>query len=627
MQKKVYRERERKPQQWKINVRKESVASGKSFVNSLGRQRPERAVKPHKCKFKCYEKIKEGQRNRLFNSFRTLSHSQQTAYLYACRTKKETKVENSKRKFFNVWSLPAEEAAAEQRIKVCQGAIQSIFDVSYGRLNNLDKTFKEGENRGTKKENFRNQPMISAIEDHIKSVPKHKSHYNRKKCPFKMYIARDGIKNIADMHDLYMSLHLNEPLLHCKYSLYRSVFRTYKIGFLVNSTDECGICLKAKSEQKTNTKRHKRHLMHAKTARIEHKKDVEETDEKTFVGERDLKSVTDIPKLPHGEMFYSRTLSCYTSIIHDSKKKQAHLFNWTETEASRGTNEMIQVRADFVKAQQNEDGERKYDDYIFWEDNCSGQNKSRYNPVADLFLVQNGYANSISTKFFKTGHSFMSPDQVSGTINRHLSKLKIIETPSRAFEEMKKSKKRMPFESNRMNPNEWKDWKKMQEDCTQVLTRKAFLPDGTRVEPKFLNAQQWKVSRDKPWSIFLKHTFSELEPWKELKVKKGSRTPELANYELQRTYEHGRMINKKKFLDLQKMCPMLHSNESKEFYKSLQHDGVMSDAQSEVDEDEDTDDEFWKSTDQWLPEVEQKTLSELEDDSIFFTFFCYLVSS
>lgn len=167
-----------------------------------------------------------------------------------------------------------------------------------------------------------------------------------------------------------------------------------------------------------------------------------------------------------------------------------------------------------------------------------------------------GYAKSITTKFFKTGHSFMSPDQA---INRHLSKLKTIETPSRAFEEMKKSKKKMPFEINRMNPNDWRDWKMMQEDCTQVRTRKAFLPDGTRVEPNFSTAQQWKVSQDEPWSFFLKHTFSELEPWKELKVKKGSRTPELD--ELKKTYERGRMISKKKFLDLQKMCPMLHDNE------------------------------------------------------------------
>jgi hypothetical protein len=85
---------------------------------------------------------------------------------------------------------------------------------------------------------------------------------------------------------------------------------------------------------------------------------------------------------------------------------------------------MIQVRVNFIEAQVAENGERKYDHFIFWEDNCAGQNKSSFNPVADLYCIQNNMAHSIATKFFKTGHSFMPPDQISGVINRHLSKSK-----------------------------------------------------------------------------------------------------------------------------------------------------------------------------------------------------------
>jgi hypothetical protein len=287
----------------------------------------------------------------------------------------EVQAQDSKRKFCSKWSVPVQSG----RIPVCQGAILAIFDVSYGRLNNLDKMMSQGDRRGKQKATSKNQPIKKAIEEHLASISKHKSHYNRAKCPKKMYIASDGIKTKSDMHRLYQLAHSAQPELQCEYKFYVNVFNGFNVGFLVNSTDECGECLQAKAENKTNTKKHKRHRLHAKLAREQHQEDINNTGERTFVGERDLKSVTDVPKLPHGEMFYKRTLSCYSSIIHDSKEKKAHLFNWTESEASRGTNEMIEVRAKFVEQQKTDHGERKYDHFIFWEDNWSGQNKSSYN--------------------------------------------------------------------------------------------------------------------------------------------------------------------------------------------------------------------------------------------------------
>ena len=57
----------------------------------------------------------------------------------------------------------------------------------------------------------------------------------------------------------------------------------------------------------------------------------------------------------------------------------------------------------------------------------------RYNVVGDLYCVQMGLAVKISTRFFKAGHSFMKPDQVSGRINHALRKHDIIELPDDAF--------------------------------------------------------------------------------------------------------------------------------------------------------------------------------------------------
>jgi hypothetical protein len=376
-------------------VRKQALAEGKKFKNNMGVSRPAKKIRDHnpKCPKKCFENTTEAERQKLFGDFYKMNSDQKTTFLLGLQSTHKSKSKLGAQTKFSRWELKLENG---KKISVCKGAITAIFDVSRNRLSNLKNILKHGDKRGKKKKKFKNATIRRAILKHIKSVPKHKSHYNRKKCPFKSFINKEDIKSVNDMHRLYMKLHLDQEHLHCSLSLYRTIITKYRIGFKQNATDECGTCLKAEREKKTETKKQKRHIMMAKKARNAQKKDVEEADEETFVGERDLKSVTDIPKLSHGEMFYKRALSCYTSIIHNSLSNEAFLFNWTEAEAGRGVNEMIQVRINFISSQHS-----NFRNFIFWEDNCSSQNKSRFNPVADLFCIQNQLADSISTKFLQ----------------------------------------------------------------------------------------------------------------------------------------------------------------------------------------------------------------------------------
>jgi hypothetical protein len=46
---------------------------------------------------------------------------------------------------------------------------------------------------------------------------------------------------------------------------------------------------------------------------------------------------------------------------------------------------------------------------------------------------------------------------------------------------------------------------------------------------------------------------------------------------------------------------MLKQHQAKAFYKTLKHDSVTSDIESEMESDE-SDDEFWEGTDKWLTE-------------------------
>jgi hypothetical protein len=238
---------------------------------------------------------------------------------------------------------------------------------------------------------------------------------------------------------------------------------------------------------------------------------------------------------------------------------------------------MIQVRMNFI-----EDHRDQYDDYDFSEDNCSGQNKSRANPAADLYAIHNGLANSITTRFYETGHSFMPPDQCGGRINAKIRKQKSkVQTPDVAFNLMTR-KKPSDFNRHRMKTDGWKDWWKLAATNTVVLGRKSFNEDGSRETLHFLDIAIWKVTKEHPWKVFFKYSHFEAEPWQFLKVKKYPQAAMMRPEDL-RPYNNedgGVQIKMPKWKDLQELLPYINQRHH-EFYKNIRHDGIDNDSDSD----------------------------------------------
>lgn len=145
----------------------------------------------------------------------------------------------------------------------------------------------------------------------------------------------------------------------------------------------------------------------------------------------------------------------------------------------------------------------------------------------------------------------------------------------------------------------------------------AHLPDGKRVKFSFTSIQRWKVCDTNPWSIFFKYSFSESEPWKELKVRNKKDTPLMCADDIKQSFPEGRYVPEKKFIDLMDHLRYLKRNSSKDFYRSLPHDEILSsdDNESGPDTESDTDDEFLQICDQWLTEEEAKQLQSSDSDS------------
>jgi len=155
---------------------------------------------------------------------------------------------------------------------------------------------------------------------------------------------------------------------------------------------------------------------------------------------------------------------------------------------------------------------------------------------------------------------------------------------------------------NRMMRDGWKDWKQLHDDKARVLTRKAFVPNQPREKCHWARIQQWRVTKDSPWSIFYKYTFEEGEPWKELKVKKDKGTEKFKDSDLNQVHANGRQITKAKWLDLQKILKFVTKTKAVKLYKNLNHDGaIVPPPEHNHEPEEEPDDSFWKTTDKWLP--------------------------
>ena len=169
----------------------------------MGVERPARAMRAHDCRFKCFEKISQAERNYLFQEFYKKNHTSQTEFLASCRSVTSKKQatpaakDKDKRKISIHWSLPIR--GQRQREKVCGKAIQDLFDISRGRLRGIDKILQGGDKRGK----YTKGKKKDRVKEFFNKIPTHKSHYNKKGCPHRFYVAIEDIKCSADLYALY----------------------------------------------------------------------------------------------------------------------------------------------------------------------------------------------------------------------------------------------------------------------------------------------------------------------------------------------------------------------------------------------------------------------------------------
>ncbi|CAH1113981.1 unnamed protein product [Psylliodes chrysocephalus] len=127
----------------------------------------------------------------------------------------------------------------------------------------------------------------------------------------------------------------------------------------------------------------------------------------------DLEKVLFVPTLTHSDMYYMRQLSVYNFSVHIADTNEAFMCIWNETEASRGSNEIMSCLLKVLNSNVTEKEKLN-----IWCDNCTGQNKNRVAIFLILFLTSIGLFTEITLKFFVSGHNYLPNDRHFAQIER-----------------------------------------------------------------------------------------------------------------------------------------------------------------------------------------------------------------
>ena len=139
----------------------------------------------------------------------------------------------------------------------------------------------------------------------------------------------------------------------------------------------------------------------------------------------DMQKVIMLPRIPGLKVvvFCKRIVIFNETFAPLGKGKKATGVLWHEGIKGRSAPDLASTYTTFIRAN------RDIEDFIFWVDNCSGQNKNWYLFTALSNGVNIGTSNvkTITIKYFEPGHTFMSADSFHHKVEKGMRQMKRVE--------------------------------------------------------------------------------------------------------------------------------------------------------------------------------------------------------
>lgn len=512
-----------------FNTRKQLKDSNKRHYSVNGKLiEPKTFIDFHcNCPLKCNDKIPAPEREKLFCKFWQLqSYNTQTGFI--CGTVKQQGVkrkrnkESNKRKMTRIYQL--------NNVTVCRNMYISTFQISTKRVDTSLKKISTGNLKdergksGARVTKSLSEETINMVKCHIAKFPTYISHYSRNETESK-FLAPD-----LTFKKMYM-LYLDGSNQNVSFSSYKKIFYQYfNLRRKPPIKDTCNICDELNTKIKNSpdddtkiqqTQLHHEHLRTAEAARKAMKADIERaTKEKGFEAVTyDMQKVLGLPKIPTNIVYYKRQLSLYNEGVHTGSTNIPYFFLWKEGIAGRGAQEVGSCIKKFIDVNLAPDTE----ELTLWSDSCGGQNRNiKIVLMLKSILETHRTLKYMYLKYLMPGHSYLANDTDFGEIERAM-KYQIRMYTLDDFSQMitNCSKKSIVY-------NMQKDDFLSTEDLEKNIVNRKTDINGEKIS--WLKARVIKISKDCPFSIFLKYTHEEEEGYKEIDIKKklrGRQAPEL----------------------------------------------------------------------------------------------------
>lgn len=417
------------------SINKKLRNSGKEYImGSTGKKvRKERKIDPpctEKCKLKCFKNFTEEERMVFFHSYWDLGDLQkqrifikssmeiiQPAYRYVREGGTRKKRDNN-----NAFFLYRN----GEKVRVCKLFYRNTLNITNRTIrtvqqkrNKMSNVLLENDLRGRHGKQAKiDEVLKQGVNAFIAKIPKIESHYTRASTS-KHFI--DGSKTIADIHRDYMADCKASNVPFVNYVMFYRIFTDdYNISFFTPNKDLCETCCtydNAEGEEKNKLEEYyNQHIVEKELSFKEKKYDEEEVNATVVV--YGLQPVMQIPKGDVSVFYYKSKLNVYNFTIYDLKSNECECFIWDESNGHRGINELGSCVLQFLKKRAGLGEE----DFIFYSDNCTGQQRNKYMVALYIYAISYLQIKSITHKYLIKGHTQNEGDSVHSLIERQVKR-------------------------------------------------------------------------------------------------------------------------------------------------------------------------------------------------------------
>lgn len=592
------RRRKRKTHMPLVERRKKRRNEGREYKSKSGTIIPSRTLgNMCRCPLKCHEKVDEEGKLEIFNAFWDIGDfNLQNSYIFGCIEKIPIKrrycnnPEGSYKQNTFVFRIKLKNGSL---LRVCKKSFMGIHGLqnSRGRINNIINKIKKNnlttppcDKRGkhSSRPHKTSPEAVNGVHEHIKAMPKYRSHYSRQENPNKVYLGCElTIRSLY--RDYYLSFCQERGLPTVSEDKYRRIFcEQYNIGFKFPKSDTCNKCDSLQividdpnkdEDDKNKAKQEKElHLRKADSVRDkmrEYTAQSKDSPEDVHVITVDLQQTLPTPKLSCGPAFYCRKLWTYNVGIHNCGTGRGFMFMWDESMAKRGSDEIGSCILKYLSV-----ANVRAKKLVIFSDNCGGQNKNWNIMSMWSHLVNTKRFQVIEHYFLIAGHTFLPSDRDFAKIEKyHVQHCQNVYSPEQWREIIIRCGTKHKFIVTMLSNQDMLNLTKLQEH----FNTKRKLCDDDKTAPRFSQALCFMFQSNKPYQMQLKHNMNGMFHTLNLQKRGRASTPVIHV-----KCNEPNKISKKKLDDvktLMKYIPAIHHT----YYNNLIPEENVNEEEENVD--------------------------------------------